>query len=267
MDDSVSNKKGTVEVSGFKADRRVLTIDQGNSSAKAVIWDGNVEEASIRMFDPSIEDILPLFENGVVDACVYCSVGHNDAKFLESLRRLVDGELLVLTPSTPLPIGVHYMSRATLGNDRVAAAAGAHALYPGEGALVVDAGTAVTIDVLSEEGVFMGGNIAPGMRLRFGSLHEFTERLPLVDPSDSVEEFGTDTVSAIRSGVQMGMVSEIMCSFEAAKKFGCNRIILTGNDAPVLMPLLRRFTSCVEEVPSLVGRGLLSILDHNEQGV
>ncbi len=242
---------------------RILTIDQGNSSAKAVMWNGFEPEKSLRLFNVAIEEILPLLEEGEADGCVYCSVGHNDAKFLETLRRLVDGRLLVLTASTQLPIKVCYGSRHTLGNDRVAAAAGAHLLFPGEGVLVVDAGTAVTIDVLDSKGTFRGGNIAPGMRLRFESLHNFTSRLPLVDAEGEVEDFGTDTVSAIRSGVIGGMASEIADAFGRSDAYGCSRILLTGNDAPAIMPLLEKRGFPVAHEPDLVGIGLLSVYLYN----
>lgn len=245
---------------------RLLTIDQGNSFAKACVWHGDSEVATRRLPSLSIEALLPFLEESGADSCVYCSVGHTDAKFLETLRRMLDGRLLVLTPVTPLPVGVSYDSRATLGADRVAAACGAVALYPGEGILVVDAGTAVTIDVVTPDGTFAGGNIAPGMRLRFSSLHEATSQLPLLDADGEICRFGHDTATAIRSGVAGGMVSEIADAYASAREtYGCNRLLLTGNDAPVLLPLLRSRGMAAVEEPSLVGRGLLSIFRHNMQ--
>lgn len=160
---------------------RILTIDQGNTSAKVVVWDGHVAVESMRNPDLMIEDLLPVIERWNPDGGAYCSVCHTDAKFLETLRRLLEGRLMVLTSATPLPMGVTYGSRDTLGNDRVAAVAGARSLFPDESLLVVDAGTAVTIDVTDAGGNFVGGNIAPGMRLRFMSLHSATRQLPLVD--------------------------------------------------------------------------------------
>lgn len=243
---------------------RVLTIDQGNSSAKAALWNGDATVGGVRMPEASIEELMPLLELGEIDGCVYCSVGHTDAKFLETLRRLLDGRLMVLTPSTPLPVDVRYSSRATLGCDRVAAAAGAASLFPGEGALVVDAGTAVTLDVLTPAGCFVGGNIAPGLSLRFASLHEATDRLPLVDGRGEVPEFGYDTATAIRAGVVGGMAAEVADAYaRAAARYGCRRLVLSGNDAETLLPLLH--DRGLEPVchPNLVGLGLLSVFLHN----
>lgn len=242
----------------------VLTIDQGNSSAKVAVWTDGAPVASSRLFSMTIEDLLPLLETSGADSCAYCSVGHTDAKFLETLRRLLDGRLMVLTPSTPLPIRIEYGSRATLGNDRVAAAAGAAELFRGVASLVVDAGTAVTIDMVSADATFLGGNIAPGVRLRLSSLHEATRQLPLVDPDGEVFRFGRDTRSAIRSGVVGGMVSEIADAFSyAADELGCSRIVVTGNDASLLIPLLEARKLPVSFDPDLVGRGLLSIFRYN----
>ncbi len=246
------------------SDKRIVTIDQGNSSLKAVAWSGSAAEDSVRLAEASVEGLLPLFENGEVDGCVYCSVGHTDAKFLETLRRLVDGRLLVLTHSTPLPIDVVYGSRDTLGNDRVAAAAGAAALNPWQGALVAAAGTALTDDVLDCRGCFRGGNISPGLSLRFDSLHRFTDRLPLVDAAPVDGMFGTDTRSAIRCGVEGGMASEIAAAYAfASDEYGCSRIILTGNDADMIHGVLAARGISSEVHPNLVGLGLLSIYRYN----
>ncbi len=244
---------------------RLLTIDQGNSSAKAVVWQGGQPVSHSRIFDMSVESLVPLLESGDVEGCAYCSVGHKDAKLLESLRRMLEGPLLVLTSSTPLPIGVKYGTRSTLGNDRVAAAAGAASLFPGEPLLVVDAGTAVTLDIVSAEGVFLGGNIAPGMRLRFASLHEATSALPEIEAEGEIPPFGHDTATAIRSGVVGGIIAEIVDTLQRARGIVGEgaRVVLTGNDAPVLLPLLEERGLPVSYHPDLVGLGLVSIFGYN----
>lgn len=243
---------------------RILTIDQGNSSAKAVVWEGCVPVASLKTKNPSIEDFLPLMEGGEIDGCAYCSVRHTDAKFLETLRRLVDGNLLVLTPSVALPMEVVYGTRATLGADRVAAVAGARELFPGEALLVVDSGTALTVDVTDREGNFLGGNISPGMQMRFKSLHDLTDNLPLVDDEGEMCVFGNDTATAIRCGVVGGIVSEISFCYESARTlYGCSRIVIAGKDDRRICTLLRERGYEVTADQNLVGRGLLAIYRYN----
>lgn len=240
----------------------VLTVDGGNSSTKAVVWVDGEPRANVRFFDDNIEALLPIIEEFQPAGAIYSSVGRLDAKFLESLRLLLDGRLEVLTPASALPIKVEYRSRSSLGVDRIAAASGADALSPKTGALVVDAGTAVTIDLLSPDSTFCGGNIAPGMALRFKALHDFTSRLPLVHPEGVCPDFGHDTVTAIRAGVIQGMASEVQCAMEAARRrFGDLPLFLTGNDAPVLAPVLGGRGLAPRVCLDLVGRGLLSIFN------
>lgn len=244
--------------------QRILTIDQGNTSAKAVEWEGAEAVSTLKSRHLVIEDLLPMMERGEFDGCAYCSVRHTDAKFLETLRRLVDGNLLVLTPSVALPFAVNYGSRSTLGSDRVAAVAGATSLFPGQALLVVDSGTAMTIDATDGNGNFMGGNISPGMQMRFRSLHQLTDQLPLIDDSGDVPLFGTDTTTAIRSGVVRGMMSEILSCHDSARElYGCSRVVMAGAGDRLLCRLLRERGVDVAAEPNLVGRGLLAIYDHN----
>lgn len=241
-------------------EHKILTIDQGNTTAKATLWSGTDPVGSLRMFRTNIEELLPLLGDEGAQGAIYSSVGHTDAKFLESLRHMLDGRLEVLTHATPLPIEVHYGNRPTLGNDRVAAAAGAAALHPGQTSLIVDAGTAVTIDLLEGGRVFCGGNIAPGVWLRLDSLHRFTDRLPMVDPHGEVPDFGHDTVTAIRAGVLGGMVAEIAAAYAHARaRCGDTRLVITGSDTDLLLPLLRNAGLDPDPQPNLVGRGLLHI--------
>lgn len=243
---------------------RLLTIDQGNTSAKIVAWEDGEPVQSLKTKDLVVEELLPFMETGELDGCAYCSVRHTDAKFLETLRRLVDGNLLVLTPAVALPFEVNYGSRSTLGADRVAAVAGAASLLPGEALLVVDSGTAMTIDATDKAGNFMGGNISPGMNMRFNALHDFTDQLPLVDDRGDVLPFGNDTVTAIRSGVVGGMVSEIANCYEAARSlYGCSRIVIAGKDDRKMCQMLRERGLSVVAEPNLVGRGLMSVYCYN----
>ncbi|MDE6338656.1 MAG: type III pantothenate kinase, partial [Muribaculaceae bacterium] len=144
---------------------------------------------------------------------------------------------------------------------RVAAAVGASLIA--ECALIVDAGTAVTLDVIAGK-AFKGGNISPGLRLRFRSLNCFTSRLPLVNPAGALPEFGYDTETALRSGVVNGIVDEIENTFHrGAAVYRGLRLLLTGGDADYLAPLLRKRGLQPEIVNSLVGSGLCEIYKYN----
>lgn len=234
----------------------ILAIDQGNSSAKVSLWtDGEIVEN--RRFEIlTIEDLLPFIAENNVEGCIYCSVKHTDARFLESLRQAVEGRLVVLTSSVKLPFDIHYSKETPLGADRIAAIAGAAVLEKGKGALVVDMGTAMTLDVVDRDGNFMGGNISPGLRLRFESLAS-ADKLPQLTAAGEISDFGDDTSSAIRDGVVMGMAAEVIDSFERAiKDFGVSSLILTGNDAKIVAEVLKKRNISFIYDKDLVGRGL-----------
>lgn len=245
--------------------KRVLTIDQGNSRVKATLLEGlNVVE-TIKMDHASIEDIADLAARWMPQGVVYESVGHIDARFVESLRMLFPASLLVLTHSTPLPIGVDYATPGTLGLDRVAAAVGASALYPGKSMLVVDAGTALTLDVVDPSPAFRGGNISPGVSMRLRALSKFTRSLPLVEPTGEIPQFGFSTETAILAGCVRGVAAEIAeVSRSANKIYNTDLLLLTGGEASVVFPYLNDLSMPVVLIHELVAIGLSRIYQYNE---
>lgn len=133
---------------------------------------------------------------------------------------------------TLIPLKNHYKTPETLGKDRLAAAVGANQLFPDKNILVIDAGTAITFDLISENNEYMGGNISPGLNTRFKALQHFTGKLPLVCPDKTFPEIGTDTESAIRAGVQLGIVFEVKQYIRHFNNLYQNlQIIITGGDA------------------------------------
>lgn len=223
--------------------------------------DGVVEHAHVGAC--RFEAVETMFDFYSVEGICLCCVGKDSGDVRAKVREC-GLPLVELDHATPLPIEVEY-DRATLGVDRVAAAAG----VAGEGvaSLVVDAGTAVTLDVIGGMR-YLGGNISPGLKLRFRSLNEFTSRLPLVSPAGDLPLFGHDTDTAIRSGVVRGLIAEIsdawsMAVAEAGNAYDNVNLILTGGDAPLLAPLLRRSGLNPVCDPEAVGRGLVRIFNHN----
>lgn len=146
-----------------------------------------------------------------------------------------------------------------VGVDRLAAATAAGCLVaPGEAALVVDAGSAITVDVVDEQGAFRGGAILPGRRLMANALFHGTDQLPNLAPPSSVAEppvVGTSTEQAIRSGIDWGVVGAVreLVARMTARFTHAPRLFLTGGDAEWLerqlqLPAIRD--------PYLVLRGL-----------
>lgn len=237
---------------------KILTVDRGNTAAKISVFDGFTCLESIICDTLSVESVVPVLERHHVDGAAYCCVGHNDVRFIESLRLMLDSPLLLLTHSVGLPFRVDYSD--TVGLDRIAAAAGAIATYDFP-VLVADAGTALTLDLIAGN-TFRGGNISPGMSLRFKALHDFTSALPLVSFKGECPDFGHDTESAIRAGVINGLVAEISAARDLARRlFPGLRLVLTGGDAGILAGHIADDSAVVDN--EIVGRGLVSIFNYN----
>lgn len=130
-----------------------------------------------------------------------------------------------------------YRNPAQLGTDRWAALIGARTLEPNDPVLVVVCGTATTIDLLSPEGRFMGGNILPGMGLMLRSLHTNTAALP--DADGEYLNHPTQTVDAITSGCQHAQAGTIERLFRRHRaEFGDLKCFISGGAGKTVAPRL-----------------------------
>ncbi|MDE6695913.1 MAG: type III pantothenate kinase [Muribaculaceae bacterium] len=244
--------------------KRFLAVDQGNSMLKLTLLEEGGKSEACRFSPDAIDEIFSVMERWKPDCGAFCSVGKIDPRFVESLRLSMNGNLLILSRSSKLPISIDYATPATLGLDRVALAAGAVALYKGTPVAVVDAGTAVTLDVIDGNDTFCGGRITAGLRLRFEALHSHTSALPLVEASGQLPIAGDSTETCIRSGVVLGLADEITETYrQYQNQFGCKRLILTGGDAELLADCINSRIP-VEYEPDLMAHGLLYIYKCNE---
>jgi len=141
-------------------------------------------------------------------------------------------EYIKLGTETLIPIQNLYETPETLGKDRLAAAVGANELFPDQNLLIIDAGTAITYDLVSEKNEFIGGNISPGLSMRFRALNQFTGKLPLLEYNDDFQVIGRNTNDAIRAGVQNGILYEISHTIDLFNRNYQNlQIIMTGGDS------------------------------------
>lgn len=242
---------------------RFLAVDQGNTFIKLTL----VSEEGCEMCrfpSDAEEEVFAAVDRLRPDCGAFCSVCRMDTRLVESLRMALDGRLLVMSHSTPLPIAVDYATPSTLGLDRVALAAGAAGLYKGEPLVVADAGTALTIDAVDSRPAFCGGRITPGLALRFDALHRHTDALPLVSPEGPAPAVGDSTETSIRSGVLLGLADEVTETFRQYQKiFGCARLVLSGGDAAILEERISSRIP-VSHQPDLLALGLLYIYKYNE---
>jgi type III pantothenate kinase len=165
-----------------------------------------------------------------------------------------------LNDKSKLPFINEYETPETLGPDRLASVAGAMLHYPGEEVLIIDAGTAITYDFLSGDH-YKGGNISPGLTMRFRALHKFTHKLPLETVSGDFTFPGRNTTDALRAGVITGVVYEINEYIRTFKKdHNKLKVILTGGDSEFLKDRIRYRAG---HMPDLVLDGLNYILEYN----
>lgn len=238
----------------------LLTIDQGNSSAKVALWEGAdlIDEETFRrpIERVDLEGVVRRFSPR---RCLCCSVTGNAPEIVEWLTEMgVDAK--ALSSELHLPIAIDYHTPQTLGADRIAAAVGAWSLFPHENCLVVDMGTAVTYDVVTADGRYQGGNIAPGVGMRLRALRSFTARLPEVNGYGETPRFGFDTMTAMRSGAVRGVVGEL--NYYRSLLPEGTRVVLTGGWSKRVSEFLT-FPVVVE--PNLVTQGLLAILLFNDR--
>ena len=174
-----------------------------------------------------------------------------------------------LTHEVRLGVPISYPKPAEIGQDRLANAAGAHALAPGRPAVVIDLGTAVTFDLVTPEGGYEGGIITPGPAMVTRYLHERTAQLPLVTdlrtPITSV--IGKSTAEAIRIGAIVGYAGLIQALLDAvlaeyaARRLPSAEIFLSGGAAQVVEGRLRLPARIVPDL-ALLGLAAAHALNH-----
>lgn len=185
-----------------------LIIEQGNTATKIAVFDqGHMLTSSVHK-EIKEHDWIPLFEKYPLVNGILSSVTEYDNRLIEGIANRLS-TFYRLDEPLRLPINVLYKTPETLGKDRLAAVVAANYLQPHKDVLIIDAGTAITYDVVESSGSFVGGNISPGMTTRFHALHQFTKRLPLVTETKEVPVLGTTTETAIMAGVVNGIVYEM----------------------------------------------------------
>lgn len=241
-----------------------LCVDQGNSRTKVALFrdDGKLVKAFLyKSFHSS--DIERLFALYPVTDSIVSSVATIEPAVVNAMHRL-SKRFILFDHTTPVPIKNDYDTPQTLGQDRIAAAVGANYLSPGENLLIIDAGSAITYDFVSEEGVYLGGNIAPGIKMRLTVLHQMTQKLPQVEVEDGqlLPLFGKNTQDAIAAGVLRGICFEVKGYMRTLEeRMGHFKTFLTGGNAPYIYNNLRRELKLEKH---LVLIGLNRILEHNK---
>jgi len=238
-----------------------LVIDIGNTLVKMAVFDRREIIHHNTFSDIHLDEInATLSQFPDIDACIIGSVRKLPENLQDGLRKNISFH--ILDPESKLPITHEYRTFETLGADRIAGVVAANHLYPEKNVLLIETGTCITYDLIDAHGVYRGGGISPGIRLRLAALHNFTDKLPLVEPVSDPVLVGNTTEASIRSGVINGVkaeVSGIISQYEG--DYENLTIILSGGNLEYFDKNLK---NNIFAVPNIVLTGLNIILEFND---
>ncbi len=206
-----------------------LIIDEGNTAFKMAVYENDLQ-LEFEVFEPFekqemhswISDRLSKIKHVIISSVVVEGLDLSRYNFNE----------LRLDETTPLPIKNNYKTPETLGRDRLANAVGGWFRNLNQNTLVIDLGTCIKYDLIGSDGSYKGGNISPGIKMRFGALNHYTSKLPLLKRSKVDFKYGIDTNSSIHNGVEQGVYHEINGFIQKySDDFGQLTIFMTGGDA------------------------------------
>ncbi len=237
-----------------------LVLDFGNTQLKAALF---ADKKIVEKFVFHVEDALTTIEKILIlhgpKKSILSSVIHHPIEIETLLQEKT--KCTILDHHTRLPFLNAYGSPETLGNDRLACVAALSQLFPGENSLAISVGTCVTYNFLAKNNAFRGGAITPGIHMRLLSMHEHTDKLPLVTREGHLALLGYDTESSMRSGAINGITAEIDGMIEQFEsQYGKINCVLTGGDATFFE---NRLKNKIFADTHFLFKGLYAILEKN----
>lgn len=222
----------------------IIVIDIGNSTIDLAIWSHDelkgplsVENHDQERFREALEAHIDTIPNKRPAAISIASVVPQALEWVIDLAgSRIDRNALIIGQSIELPMDLHLTDADRVGVDRICAAAAAYDTVEST-CVIVDFGTAVTVDLVNNEGTFMGGAILPGLKLQIQALHDHTAVLPHVEPKFLKSPVGRNTEQAIQNGVCRGLVGAVRALVEAyaAELNHWPQVIATGGDLELLV--------------------------------
>ncbi len=220
-----------------------VAISVGNTRTQLGLFEDGKLVRSSRLANDDLDAVLStarlmIEESGESEAVV--ALGSVNDRVADDLKGRIESTTTAsvsrVGDDLAIPIGESLDPETLTGIDRLLNAAAAYDRLK-QACVIVDAGTAVTVDFVDGEGVFQGGAIAPGVSMQLRSLHEGTEALPLIEAaSPDPDAFGRNTRQAILNGVLYGLRGLVWKLVERyAEAYGAfPTVIATGGDAALL---------------------------------
>jgi type III pantothenate kinase len=255
----------------------LLAVDVGNTNVHLGLWRNNQWQPSWRA--RTVPDKMPdeyavlvrnflssadLSYRAISGVIISSVVPPLTGTFVELVKRYIEIEPLVVTHQTKTGVKIAIDQPEQAGADRIVNAAAVVALYGGP-AIVIDFGTATTFDVVSADGAYRGGAIAPGIQIAHDALVEHAARLHKVDLVPPPCAIGSNTIHAMQSGIFWGYVSLVEGLVARLKKaMGDEKIMVIATGG--LAPLFDQHTDVIDLIaPELTLDGLRIIYEMNQK--
>lgn len=254
----------------------ILTIDVGNTQILGGLFNGKKIDLQFRRITSAgtSSDELGLFlrsvirENGfdpdsVTDIACCSVVPAINHSLGSACLKYFKKEALFVQAGTKTGLKIKYNNPKDVGADRIANAIGGIERYPDRDLIIVDLGTATTVDAITIDREYLGGAIAPGLAMSMNALETGTAKLPSVEIAKPERSCGNSTIEAIQSGVfygHIGLMRELTRRFET-ESFGGRKPVVIGTGG-----FARLFESSGlfdEIIPDLVLQGLRTALELN----
>jgi type III pantothenate kinase len=250
----------------------LLVVDVGNTQTHfGVFSDGNtltehwrfatVRESTRDELGAALSSLLGLrgLSFGDLDASIVSStVPQLSQEWSAMADRYLGQQMLVVGPSIRTGMPIRYDNPHEVGADRLANAVAAYDRV-GDSCVVVDFGTAITYDVVSAAGEYLGGIITPGAEISIDALYDRAAKLPKVELAEPRALIGKSTIDAIRSGIVYGFAGQVdgIVRRLRAELGSGTTVIATGGLAQVLVPFVREQIDYVDDMLTLVGLRLI----------
>lgn len=256
----------------------VLTLDIGNTQISGGVFSGDELILQFRHTTDhyTSSDELGVFmrsvfrENGLdsknVTDIVCCSVVPSlNYPLTSACIKYFDIDPLLVKPGIKTGLQLKYTNPKEIGADRITAAIGAQAYYKDANLIIVDMGTATTVDILTSKREFLGGAILPGVNMSMQALAQGTAQLPNVEIEVPERACGTNTAEAIQSGLYygaLGAVKELISAY-TREVFGGRKPMVIGTGG--FSHLFQDEGIFNVVIPSLIFDGLHCALRMNRQ--
>lgn len=252
----------------------LLVIDVGNTNTVLGVFEGANLRVQWRLTTSRAQTadeygiltrnlfLLEEIKPGAVGAIMIASVVPPLNAILKEMTAKYFGlEAIFLGPGTRTGMAVHYDPPHDVGADRIANSVGAFVKYGGP-CIVVDFGTAITFDVISAQGDYLGGVIAPGIGISSEALFQHAARLPRVEIREPQKVIGANTVSSMQAGLFYGAVCMVDGILDrlCAELGAAPHVVATGGQAP-LVSAASKYKPPVD--PALTLDGLRIIYERN----